>query len=675
MAEQCPDENELLDLVMGKRASPGVAAHVATCPTCSLAISFDAPEAPVLVEGATLGRYRIVREIGRGAAGTVYEAKDDLLDRTVAIKVLRRASTDARERLLREARLIAKLDHENVVAIHDAGEADGTLYFAMELVRGPSLRELVATKPPRRELFRALCDAGRGLAAAHGAGVVHRDFKPANVLVASTGRVVVVDFGLAATVEDRATEIAGTPAYMPPEQIDGRATDARSDQFAFCASLVHVMSGALPFGPAATLGELRDAISRERLDPAALAALPAHVRRVVQRGLRADPAERWPSMDAVLARLAGRSRMIAGVALGAIALAAGGVIAGRVLDADEAPPHACTLAAARIDGVLGRGKHPELAAWAARWRTDREATCRVAATGTDSRADREGLCLDGQLVQLGATIDIGAPPRAIAMLPSPAQCHGKRLPALASESRAVRAEKLRASLALLDTLHGVRVTMLAGTPHALSRVTLPHTVPVEIARVAYDGDLWELRVAGGAMFAFDRKNDLLVTIAPEGTTTTQKTWVDVHHNGRGFVIAPDGRSVVIVQGRELAALDGDGKPTRWSSLDPAYQFETMAFCPGGVLYAAASKGTGNAAGRILVTIETLQGTVEERGPIGDAAGDPIDIDVLACDREGRLFGVDTIDMATNELYAIDPRTGARTLVAVLPGPINGLVVE
>jgi tRNA A-37 threonylcarbamoyl transferase component Bud32 len=670
MAEQCPDENALLDLVMGKQPSPEVAAHVANCPTCSLAISLDTPEAPVLEDGATLGRYRIVREIGRGAAGIVYEATDELLERTVAIKVLRRSSADARTRLLREARLLAKLDHDNIVAIYDTGEIDVTLYFVMELVRGKSLRDLVAAKAPRRELERALVDAGRGLAAAHRAGVVHRDFKPANVLVAATGRAVVVDFGLAATVEDRATEIAGTPAYMPPEQIDGTETDARSDQFAFCATLVHVLSGTLPFGAAATLGELRDAIQHGRLDPGALAALPSRVRRVAVRGLRADPSERWPSMDAVIAQLAGRAR-VAGIAIGAVALAMGGVFVGRAVFSDQAPRDACSQAAARVDDVIGMTPYRELAVWADRWRADREATCRAAADATDPRHAREGLCLDAQLIELGATVDIGAPARAIAMLPSPASCRGKRLPALSSESRAVRAERLRASLVLLDTLGPTRFTVLAKTPFALASVTLPDATFVETARVDYDGDLWELRVAGDKMLAFDRKTDSLVTITRDGTATAQKTSVDVHHNGRGLAVAADGRVVVLVQGRQLASLDANGAPTLLSTLDEKYQFETMTYCPDGTLYAAASTGTANAAGRILVTLGEHTGEVRERGRIGDA----IDIDVLACDRAGRLYGIDTLDVATNELYAIDPATGARTQIAVLPGPVHGLVVE
>jgi Protein kinase domain len=727
VADPCPEENELLDLVSGKPLARAVASHVANCPTCSLVLAdaFGTYDAPALAPGATLGRYRIIGEIGRGGAGTVYEALDELLDRTVAIKVLRRSSAEARARLLREARLIARLDHRNVVAIFDAGESDDTLYFAMELVRGHSLRDLIAGRAPARDVLAVMCDAGRGLAAAHRAGIVHRDFKPANVLVAETGRTVVVDFGLASAelsvperpgaaigatpVDDRLTmtgQVFGTPAYMPPEQIAGRATDAGSDQFAFCASLVHALTGTLPFR-GATLAELRDEIERGHLDATALTALPLFIRRVVIRGLHADPARRFPSMDALLARLDRRSRL-ARVAVAAFVV--GGAVAGGYLARGSTPPSdpcitsaglaselwtparrgaitrsLATLPAADVDGVT-----TSIGAWTERWRIDREATCRAAAPGVDPRADREALCLDGQLVDLGATLDVLATidartarmaPHAVTALPAVARCHGAKPAPLDPAPRTARAERTRRRLALLaaiDARGGATLTVLAGTPDAGNRLytlALPSTHTSNNLALPYASDLWELRALGEReALSFDRKLDTLVTIDRRRGTVLRALRVsaDVHNNGRGLAISPTGAIVALAKGRTLVQLDPQtGEAQELSTLDPAWQLETMTYCPDGTLYAAGTTGSA-AAGRTLVTLDPARGAVTAIGPIG---ADAIDIDTLACDRDGALYGLDTINVETNDVYAIDPRTGIRSLLATIPGPVGGLVVE
>jgi hypothetical protein len=143
---------------------------------------------------------------------------------------------------------------------------------------------------------------------------------------------------------------------------------------------------------------------------------------------------------------------------------------------------------------------------------------------------------------------------------------------------------------------------------------------------------------------------------------------DIHHNGRGLAVAPDGAVVALLQGRELHRVDAaTGTTTKLAALDAKYQLETMTYCAG-TLYAAASDGPGNAAGRLLVTLNG--GEVTRIGAIGP---DAIDIDVLACGGE-LLFGIDTVNLETNDLYAIDPRTGARTLIATIPGPVNGLLL-
>jgi len=201
-----------------------------------------------------LGRFALVRQIGQGGMGVVYTALDELLGRAVAIKMIRadRAGAVAVARILREAQALARLSHPNVVQLHDVRTADGQIFLAMEYVPGRTLRAWLEQRPGRAEILARFAEAGRGLAAAHAAGLVHRDFKPDNVLVGDDGRVRVVDFGLVAADEParatlvdaapdpgasdtltRAGAVVGTPAYMAPEQLRGEAADARSDQFAF----------------------------------------------------------------------------------------------------------------------------------------------------------------------------------------------------------------------------------------------------------------------------------------------------------------------------------------------------------------------------------------------------------------------------------------------------------
>ncbi len=228
------------------------------------------PSAEALERGAAVGRYVILDRIGAGGMGVVYAAYDPELDRRVALKLLRtdRFAAPGHLRLLREAKALARLTHPNVVAVHDAGTFGDQVFVAMELVEGETLRQwLEAGARSWREVLDRLLAAGRGLAAAHAAGLVHRDFKPENVLLGRDGRVRVVDFGLAKALADAAEEpaapdsggelaspltewgaVLGTPAYMAPEQIRGIAADARSDQFSFCVALYEALYGERPFG-------------------------------------------------------------------------------------------------------------------------------------------------------------------------------------------------------------------------------------------------------------------------------------------------------------------------------------------------------------------------------------------------------------------------------------------
>jgi len=306
------------------------------------------PARPKLPRGASVGRYVVLGELGAGGMGTVYAAYDPDLERRVALKLLHAPERPAGPpaELLREAQALARLSHPNVLTIYDAGTADGGVYLACELVEGVPLSAWLAEAPrSRREVLRVFTAAGRGLAAAHAAGLVHRDFKPANVMVAADGRVLVLDFGLArltrpapggegsvVPLEDLASGVpapnpattapglrgAGTPAYMAPEQRAGGEAGPASDQYAFCVALAEALGGGRP-GPDGAL---------EPAAPGPRRRLPGRLARAVERGLRHEPAERHPSLEALLAVLERdpwrtRRRVAAGVLLAAAALAAG----------------------------------------------------------------------------------------------------------------------------------------------------------------------------------------------------------------------------------------------------------------------------------------------------------------------------------------------------------------
>ena len=275
-----------------------------------------------------LGRFVLLRLLGKGGMGVVYTAWDELLDRRVALKLVR-ADHDgnAHGRMLHEAKGLARLSHPNVVQIYEVSASAGRLFIAMEYVPGVTLRAWTAerrrTADAQRDLLNMYIQAGRGLAAAHAEGLVHRDFKPDNVLVGDDGRARVADFGLVAIhttarapdltaavapydINERLTvhgAILGTPAYMSPEQFAGRPADARSDQFSFCAALYEALCGVRPFA-GATVTTLRAEISAGTLQPPpADAALPAWLLRTLRRGLAARPEDRFPAMDALIASL------------------------------------------------------------------------------------------------------------------------------------------------------------------------------------------------------------------------------------------------------------------------------------------------------------------------------------------------------------------------------------
>jgi tetratricopeptide (TPR) repeat protein/predicted Ser/Thr protein kinase len=282
---------------------------------------------PALSRGDSVGRYLLLDELGQGGMGVVYKAYDPELDRPIALKLLTAGHRGVqRERLMREAQALARVSHPNVIAVHDVGCLDegrgGNVFIAMEFVEGQTLRKWVGEG--RRNLLEAFLAAGEGLLAAHRAGLVHRDFKPDNVIVGADGRVRVLDFGLARAMDaspdarregeparakmletplTHAGAIVGTPRFMAPEQHFGAAVDERADQFSFCVSLYWALYGEFPF-PGATLDEIIESLQAGRVtEPPAGAAVPRWLRQVLLTGLARRPADRYPSMAELLGAL------------------------------------------------------------------------------------------------------------------------------------------------------------------------------------------------------------------------------------------------------------------------------------------------------------------------------------------------------------------------------------
>jgi formylglycine-generating enzyme required for sulfatase activity len=314
--------------------------------------------------GARIGRYVIVERVGTGAMGVVYGAYDPELDRKVALKLLKPGQgvkDTARARLLREAKAIARLQHPNVVAVHDVGVFEDQVFLAMEFVAGGTIKSWLAGHArSSREILDVFIAAGRGLAAAHAAGLVHRDFKPDNVLLDKESRPRVVDFGIArqagggdddldgetgdvaedgtATLRDSSGKHAlatltktgtwvGTPAYMAPEQFLGERGDEKSDQFSFCVALYEALYGERPFAGDDMLS-ISVNVTTEQIRPLPRdRGVPTWVRRVIMRGLKVDPAQRWAAMPALIAALSTdpvaklRNRLIAGGITAVVAVA------------------------------------------------------------------------------------------------------------------------------------------------------------------------------------------------------------------------------------------------------------------------------------------------------------------------------------------------------------------
>jgi len=333
-----------------------------------------------LTIGDRVGRYLVLSTLGAGGMGVVFAAYDPHLDRKVALKLLRAGITyntkDARARLRREAQAIAQLSHPNVVNVYDVGTTDdGDLYIAMEFVEGDTLTTWLKNYPRTwREILDVFVQAARGLIAAHGVGLLHRDFKPDNVLVGGDGRVRVTDFGLARSlmvpeeqikprpdstplsVDLTATgTVLGTPRYMAPEQLTGPDIDARADQFAFCVALYEALYGTHPLRGATSVGMLEQG---ERAQPPPEGTkVPATLGRTVMRGLDRDRTKRYASMIAMINELAPpppRQTLRYGVLALAGVLLVGGAVAAvlnRPVDVVEGPPDTTSVLINKINDL------------------------------------------------------------------------------------------------------------------------------------------------------------------------------------------------------------------------------------------------------------------------------------------------------------------------------------
>lgn len=474
----CPPVDKVSSFVMGALPVDEAAlleAHVDQCPACEERLVqvarqrhalLNQPGGDLLGRGAAVGRFLVLELLGAGAMGSVYAAYDPTLDRQVALKVLDAWAASESERLelsLREARVLAQLNHPNVVAVYDAALHEGVAWVAMERVNGPSLGQWLKTPRSTAQICRVFIEAGEGLSAAHQAGLVHRDFKPSNVLIGDDARVRVGDFGLAAGPLGEPGSLSGTWAYLAPELRAGGPANARSDQFAYCVAFAAAL-GAMP-------GAHGEALSLPM-------SVPWRVRHALQRGLSKAPEDRFESMQALLAaaRIPPRRGWLSlgvgiGVAVGLLAVAASSrqvchpqpealagvwdgptrvMLQGALVDPRKP---ATGEAWARAEGGLDR--------WRTAWLAEAHQACLDASNGADSQrlVELRQTCLADRLDDVravtralsggGANVALKSP-QLVESLGGPATCRDARalleemaLPAEPARAKAVRTMQAR----------------------------------------------------------------------------------------------------------------------------------------------------------------------------------------------------------------------------------------
>jgi tetratricopeptide (TPR) repeat protein len=473
----CPGEDALADFLAGDASDSDrelIERHIDRCDRCASTLALfgdafmssagrpvvaaDTPQA--IRRNGFAGRYEIQECVGFGSGGTVYKAYDPELDRIVALKVLQSSdggSTRPEQHWTREAKVMAKVVHPNVVAVHDVGMADACVFIAAEFVEGGSLDQWLSDKPRTwPQILRVFRDAGAGLAAIHERGLVHRDFKPHNVMVGTDGRARVTDFGLArilpefgesedevtgelqlsaaqlaATIASRTQTgtIVGTPSYMSPEQWRGRVADDRSDQFSFCVALYEALYGRRPFD-GRTAVELAEQVCDGRPQPIpAKTKVPRWLGNVVMRGLSHRPEDRYESMPVLLGALTdtpGRVRRrwtVAAVAVGFVGVGLGSYSLAGLEDkpcADEVrrveavwdtEAQAAVADALAAVPAIARDVDQSIAAWSERWTQTSVAACEAAKV-TESTSERQYAlqmaCLDRRLSELRAAAGVVA---------------------------------------------------------------------------------------------------------------------------------------------------------------------------------------------------------------------------------------------------------------------------
>ena len=455
---------------------------------------FARAEGPVRIE-----HFVVLGKAGSGAMGIVYRAYDPELQREVALKLVRPElvvaqgfdSGQAMERLLLEARTAARVNHPNVGVVHQVGMHADDLYIAMEFIDGVTLRRWCAADPPRgwREVLDIFLAVGEGLAAAHRVGVVHRDFKPDNVLVGKDDRPRVVDFGLALAAADPTPTssegstdrdaqtwthaLRGTPAYMSPEHHRGEARSEHSDQFSYCVALWEALSGERPYA-GETRTELQAAVTELRRRPFACEGAPKSLVGILERGLEPDPGRRFGSMDGLLDALRKVARPRPSWAGRTLVLATAASVAGVLVLAREDPTAACESGAQRVAEVWGDAQRTRLEqafsetdldyaitsatraaelldAFAEDWRAAYRSVCSndVRGVTTPDNHRRRMACLDdgldaldafvGELFQADSVVLTRAVPGAVG-LPAPERCsQGQHLPSVGHDDDPERA--------------------------------------------------------------------------------------------------------------------------------------------------------------------------------------------------------------------------------------------
>lgn len=444
-----------------------------------MADSTDPPSQPPDSAGATadavtFGRYVLLEELGSGGMGIVYAALDPDLNRKVALKLLRgdrhaAGRPEDSKRLLREAKAMARLHHPNVVTVHDVGQIDDRIFVAMEFVDGPTLKQYFADEPGDwRDVMRIMLAAGRGLEAAHQAGMIHRDFKPENVLLGKDDSVKVLDFGLARAPDPPKSEssqddeeperyltrpgvVLGTPLYMSPEQHRALPLDERADQFSFCATLYEGVFCQRPFTGKNRAALAVQACNGRVAEVPADSPVPQHVRNAILRGLRPEVGDRWPSMRALLDALErdpARARRRLALTVGAVGVGVAALVGAFIPRTGHDPCEGVTdslqetwndTAREQLRSRMVAGGEPwagtsaETAgtlvdAWAEQWSTARRDVCEATRVRHEQSTEYETLrsaCLEHQRAAAHSVLEQLEAKDAVAIasaLPAPEDC-------------------------------------------------------------------------------------------------------------------------------------------------------------------------------------------------------------------------------------------------------------